>query len=70
MNSGLLSLIGGAIGLFIIGVIINNLKQMGRLEQQVSDQKAEIEITKKQGEIMAESRDSEDAAVRLDNGSF
>ena len=70
MNSGLITLIGGVIGVFIVGVVINSLKQLGRLEQQASDEKAKAIITKKQGEIMAESRDSEDAAVRLDNGSF
>lgn len=70
MNSGLFALIGGVIGIFIISVVINSLKQLGRLEQQASDEKTKAIITKKQGEIMAESRDSEDAAVRLDNGSF
>lgn len=70
MNSGLITLIGGVIGVFIVGVVINSLKQLGRLEQQASDEKTKAIITKKQGEIMAESRDSEDAAVRLDNGSF
>lgn len=68
--NGLIAVIGGVVGVFIVGVIINSLKELGRLEQQASDEKAKVIITKKQGEIMAESRDSEDAAVRLDNNSF
>ena len=70
MSLNIFALIGGVIGIFAVYAVINSLKQLGRLEQQASDEKTKAIITKKQGEIMAESRDSEDAADRLDTGSF
>ena len=68
--NGLITVVGGVVGVFIIGVIINIIKEQGRLEQQASDDTAKVITAKKQGAIMAESRNSEDAADRLDNGSF
>lgn len=68
--NGLIAVVGGVVGVFIIGVIINIIKEQGRLEQQASDDTAKVITAKKQGAIMAESRNSEDAADRLDNGSF
>ncbi len=70
MSLNIFALIGGVIGVFAVYAVINSLKQLGRLEQQASDERTKAIITKKQGEIMAQSRDSEDAADRLDTGSF
>jgi hypothetical protein len=70
VSLNIFALIGGVIGVFAVYAVINSLKQLGRLEQQASDERTKAIITKKQGEIMAQSRDSEDAADRLDTGSF
>ncbi|MBI3275212.1 MAG: hypothetical protein HYZ60_04570, partial [Methylocystis sp.] len=42
----------------------------GRGEEAAARDAAELRAIRRQGEIVAEQRTSEDAAKRLDNGSF
>ncbi|MBI1867731.1 MAG: hypothetical protein HYS06_05495 [Methylocystis sp.] len=42
----------------------------GRAEEAAARDAAELRAIRRQGEIIAEQRTSEDAAKRLDNGSF
>lgn len=64
--------VGGAFFLLIIigGYISHTLKELGIEEERLRRAERDLQVTKKQAEIMAQDKSVDDVANDLDRGSF
>ena len=61
---------GTVIVICIVVLVMRALKQAGRDEAERTAAEQAARIARRQGEIMAEQREPDDAAQRLDRGTF
>lgn len=62
--------VGGAVVAGAVALALRYIRSSGGEAERLAQREKELTILRKQADIVAEARDDEDVAKRLDNGSF
>lgn len=70
MISLLIAIFAGALIYFVIRLALDGAQLMGEAEERAREAARDAETARKQAEVMGEDRTEDDAADRLDSGTF